>query len=66
MAKRKKPLDKDWTSKPVAFQVRGSASYKAALVELAAFDGKSLAALADQAIRAYARSIAWPGTLPKR
>jgi hypothetical protein len=66
VAKKKPKLDKTWTSKPVAFQVRGSLDYKAVLEELALFDGKSIASLADHAIRLYARSIGFTKTLPKR
>jgi hypothetical protein len=52
--------------KPIAFQVRGSDEYKVVLEELAAFDGKSIASLADHAIRLYARSIGFVKPLPKR
>lgn len=50
----------------VAFQVRASEEYKAVLVRLAKFDGKSIASLADHAIRLYLRSIGFPEVLPKR
>lgn len=67
MAKKKAPkLDKTWQSKPVAFQVRGSVEYKSALGKLAEFDGKSLASLADHAIRLYARTINFTDPIPKR
>jgi hypothetical protein len=66
VAKKKPKLNKTWTSKPVAFQVRASEEYKAVLERLAAFDGKSIASLADHAIRLYARSINFPEALPKR
>jgi hypothetical protein len=66
VAKKKPKLNKTWTSKPVAFQVRGGEEYKAVLEELATFDGKSIASLADQAIRMYARSIGFTKVLPRR
>ncbi len=67
VAKKKTPkLEKTWESKPVAFQVRASVEYKAVLERLAQFDGKSIASLADHAIRLYARSINFPESLPKR
>lgn len=59
-------LEKTWVSKPVAFQVRGTTKYKKALERLAEADGKSLAALADHAIRLYAREIGWTEPIPKR
>lgn len=59
-------IQKTWTSKPVAFQVRASEAYKRALEQLAASDGKSLASLADHAIRIYARQIGWKEPIPKR
>lgn len=52
--------------KPIAFQVRGSLEWKAALEVAAEFDGKSIAALADHAIRWYARQIGFPEAIPKR
>ena len=67
MAKKKAPkLVKTWTSKPVAFQVRGSDEYKAALGRFAAADGKSIAALADHAIRLYAKQQGFTEPIPKR
>lgn len=41
----------------VAFQVRGSEEYKAAIERGAKFDGKSIASLVDHAVRLYLRSI---------
>jgi hypothetical protein len=52
--------------KPVAFQIRVSEEYKAVLEEAAAFDGKSVVALIDHAIRWYARLIGFPESIPKR
>lgn len=68
MAKKKAAakLNKTWKSKPVAFQVRGTPEYKKALERLAAADGKSLASLADHAIRLYARTINFAEAIPKR
>lgn len=66
VAKKKPKLEKTWESKPVVFQVRGSLEYKAVLERLAEYDGKSIASLADHAIRLYARSIGFPEALPKR
>jgi predicted HicB family RNase H-like nuclease len=57
---------KTWESKPVAFQVRGTPEYKAALEMGAKYDGKSLASLADHAIRLYLRSIGFNEPIPKR
>lgn len=67
MAKKKAPkLEKTWTSKPVAFQVRGNEDYKADVEAFAEAEGKSVAALADHAIRAYAREVGYTGTIRKR
>jgi hypothetical protein len=60
VAKKKPKLNKTWTSKPVAFQVRGSEEYKAAIERGAKFDGKSIASLVDHAVRLYLRSIGFP------
>ena len=68
MAKKKAApkLEKTWTSKPVAFQVRGNDDYKAAVEAFAEAEGKSVAALADHAIRAYARQVGYSAVIPKR
>ena len=58
-------LQKDWESKPVAFQVRASVEYKAAIERFAESEGKSVAALVDHALRFYARSVGFEG-IPMR
>jgi hypothetical protein len=47
-------------------QIRGSAEYKAWADRLAAFDGLTLAALYDRAVRQYARTIGFDETAPNR
>ncbi len=57
MPPKKPKLHKDWESKPVAFQVRATAEYKAVIERFAESEGKSVAALVDHALRFYARSV---------
>ena len=67
MAKKKPAkFEKTWTSKPVAFQVRGSDDYKASIERFAAAEGKSVAALVDHALRAYAKMSGFAEQIPMR
>lgn len=55
-----------WKSKPIVLQVRGTLDYKAWLERVAEVDGTTVAALADRAIRRYAREIGVLEPPPKR
>lgn len=60
------PQRPDPERKPMVVQIRGSAEYKAWADRLAAFDGLTLAALYDRAVRQYARTIGFDETAPNR
>jgi putative IMPACT (imprinted ancient) family translation regulator len=63
-AKAKPHLDPE--RKPMVVQIRGSASYKVWAERVAVFDGSTLAALYDRAVRQYAKSIGFPDGPPVR
>ena len=52
--------------KPMVVQIRGSAEYKAWAEKVAVFDGSTLAALYDRAVRQYAKTIGFPDGPPVR
>ncbi len=52
--------------RPPSFQVRGSLGFRRAIEEFAEFDGKSVPALFDHAIRLYARQSGFMKRIPKR
>lgn len=68
MAKRsaKTSRQPDPERKPMVVQIRGSAEYKAWAERVAIFDGSTLAALYDRAVRQYAKSIGFPDGPPVR
>lgn len=68
MAKKKKPGEaaKEWTSKPLVIQMRGSLEWKQWLEELAEFDRSTVSDIIDRAIAAHARTIGFPKAPPPR
>ena len=52
--------------KPIVAQMRGSIEFGEALQKIADFDGLSVSAMIDRAIREHARSIGFTDPIPKR
>lgn len=67
VAKKKARRSPDeWKVKPIVVQLRGSLEFKGAIERLAEFDGTSVSAMVDRAIRRYAREIQFTEVLPRR
>ena len=66
MPKRKAAKSDDGERKPMVVQVRGSQEYKEWAEGLAEFDGSTVAALYDRAVRQYAKAIGYDKQPPKR
>lgn len=68
MAKKKAPVRSpdQWSRKPLALQVRGSAEWKGWVEELAGYDRTTAADLVDRALTRYAREIGYGKEPPER
>jgi hypothetical protein len=67
MAKKKgSDHPKNWKTKPIIFNLRGSPEYKVWLEGLAEFDATDVAGMAERAFANYARQIGYTATRPKR